>query len=90
MIYLDSAATTKPCEQAADAILSAMQNSFGNASSLHGMGIRSEKIIASAKKTLLAKLGEGDIIFTSGATESNNTALLGAAETYKRPPSRTS
>lgn len=84
MIYLDSAATTKPCEQAADAILSAMQNSFGNASSLHGMGIRSEKIIASSKKTLLAKLGEGDIIFTSGATESNNTALLGAAETYKR------
>ena len=65
MIYLDSAATTKPCEQAADAILSAMKNSFGNASSLHGMGIRSEKIIASAKKTLLAKLGEGDIIFTS-------------------------
>ena len=33
MIYLDSAATTKPCEQAADAILSAMKNSFGNASS---------------------------------------------------------
>ena len=88
MIYLDSAATTKPCEQAADAILSAMQNSFGNASSLHGMGIRSEKIIASAKKTLLAKLGEGDIIFTSGATESNNTALLGAAETYKRSGDR--
>ena len=49
MIYLDSAATTKPCEQAADAILSAMKNSFGNASSLHGMGIRSEKIIASAR-----------------------------------------
>ena len=88
MIYLDSAATTKPCEQAADAILSAMKNSFGNASSLHGMGIRSEKIIASAKKTLLAKLGEGDIIFTSGATESNNTALLGAAETYKRSGDR--
>ena len=88
MIYLDSAATTKPCEQATDAILSAMQNSFGNASSLHGMGIRSEKVIASAKKTLLAKLGEGDIIFTSGATESNNTALLGAAETYKRSGDR--
>ena len=74
MIYLDSAATTKPCEQAADAILSAMKNSFGNASSLHGMGIRSEKIIASAKKTLLAKLGEGDIIFTSRDREQQHRA----------------
>ena len=88
MIYLDNAATTKPCVETADVILSAMRNSFGNASSLHGMGIRSEKIIASAKKTLLAKLGEGDIVFTSGATESNNTALIGAAETYRRSGDR--
>lgn len=88
MIYLDSAATTKPCKEAADAICSAMRDSFGNASSLHGMGIRSEKILAAAKKTLLAKLGEGDILFTSGATESNNTALRGAAEIYRRNGSR--
>ena len=84
MVYLDSAATTKPCKQAADAILNTMEQSFGNASSLHGMGIRSEKIIAAAKRTLLEKLGEGDIVFTSGATESSNMALLGAAETYRR------
>lgn len=88
MVYLDSAATTKPCKQAADAILNTMEQSFGNASSLHGMGIRSEKVITSAKRTLLAKLGEGDIIFTSGATESSNMALLGAAETYRRAGNR--
>lgn len=84
MVYLDSAATTKPCKEAADAIINTMEQSFGNASSLHGMGIRSEKVIASAKRTLLEKLGEGDIIFTSGATESSNMALMGAAETYRR------
>lgn len=88
MIYLDSAATTKPCEEAVEAIANSMRDSFGNASSLHGMGIRSEKIIAAAKKTLLSKLGEGDIIFTSGATESSNTALNSVAELYRRTGSR--
>lgn len=88
MIYLDSAATTKPCKQAADAILNTMEECFGNASSLHGMGIRSEKVITSAKRTLLSKFGEGDILFTSGATESNNTALRSAAEIYRRTGNR--
>lgn len=88
MIYLDSAATTKPCQQTADAIINIMKDSFGNASSLHGMGIRSERVIAAAKRTLLSKLGDGDIIFTSGATESNNTAIMGAAEIYRRTGNR--
>lgn len=88
MIYLDSAATTKPCAETVEAVAAAMRDSFGNASSLHGMGIRSEKIIASAKKTLLSKLGEGDIIFTSGATESSNTAIRGTLETYRRTGNR--
>ena len=52
------------------------------------MGIRSEKIITAAKKTLLSKLGEGDIIFTSGATESSNTAINGAADIYRRTGNR--
>lgn len=88
MIYLDSAATTKPCREAAEAIMNTMQESFGNASSLHRMGINSEKIIAGAKRTLLSKLGEGDIIFTSGATEGSNTALMSVAELYRRTGNR--
>lgn len=88
MIYLDSAATTKPCTETVAAVAEAMRDSFGNASSLHGMGIRSEKIITAAKKTLLSKLGEGDIIFTSGATESSNTAINGAADIYRRTGNR--
>lgn len=89
MIYLDNAATTKPCEAAVKAAEEVMLNSFGNASSLHSLGIKSEKVINSAKKTILSHFPqEGDIIFTSGATESNNTALLGLCETYKRQGNR--
>lgn len=99
MIYLDNAATTKPCEQAVEAVANTMRERFGNASSLHRMGILSSQVLSSAKRTLLTALGsspkssggtplEGDIYFTSGATESNNTALLGACETYKRTGNR--
>ncbi|MBQ9946990.1 MAG: cysteine desulfurase [Oscillospiraceae bacterium] len=84
MIYLDNAATTKPCAETVSAIVNSMEQRFGNASSLHRMGIDSERVISSARKTLLSKLPEGDVFFTSGATESNNTAIFGAAETYKR------
>ncbi|MGN0688452.1 MAG: cysteine desulfurase family protein [Oscillospiraceae bacterium] len=84
MIYLDNAATTKPCEEAVAAVANTMRQCFGNASSLHKLGIESEKVISSARKTLLSKLGEGDIYFTSGATESNNTAIFGAVQTYRR------
>ncbi|MBQ8171324.1 MAG: cysteine desulfurase [Oscillospiraceae bacterium] len=84
MIYLDNAATTRPCAEAVAAVTDTMQSCFGNASSLHRLGLNSEKVISSARKTLLAKLGEGEIYFTSGATESNNTAIFGAVETYRR------
>ena len=99
MIYLDNAATTKPCAEACEAVMNTMRERFGNASSLHKMGILSSEVLSSAKRTLLTALGsspknaggtplEGEIYFTSGATESNNTALLGACETYKRTGNR--
>jgi len=84
MIYLDNAATTKPCEETVAAVAETMRGCFGNASSLHKLGIEAEKIISGARKTIAAKLPEGDIFFTSGATESNNTAIFGACETYRR------
>ncbi len=82
MIYLDNAATTKPCAECVKAVNAAMESAFGNASSLHGLGTSSIQIIARARKTLLAavtgtkKPFDGEVLFTSGATESNNTALL--------------
>ena len=86
MIYLDNAATAKPC---ADAVKAAASSAFGNPSSLHGLGIEAEKVISEAKKTILKKLGrEGEIYFTSGATESNNLAVFGTANALKRRGNR--
>lgn len=84
MIYLDNAATTKPCAECVKAVNEAMESGFGNASSLHGLGNASNSVIARARKTLLVavtgtkKAFDGNVLFTSGATESNNTAILGS------------
>ncbi len=84
MIYLDNAATTRPCDAAINAAADNMRNNFGNASSLHKAGIEAERVIKDAKKTILDRLGlEGELFFTSGATESNNTAIFGAAGAYR-------
>lgn len=89
MIYLDNAATTKPCGECVRAVNETMSEFFGNASSLHNLGTTSMQIIARAKKTLLAAVTggktpfDGTVIFTSGATESNNTALLGSMHRFR-------
>ena len=86
MIYLDNAATTKVCPEAADAVLYAMTEAFGNPSSLHGLGIEAEKLINFSKEKIASAIGgiPSEIIFTSGATESNNLAIFGLAENYGR------
>lgn len=80
MIYLDNAATTKPSKAAAEAMMDAVEH-FGNPSSLHGLGLDTEKMITSARKKIAAKLGVNDknILFTSGGTEANNTVIFGTA-----------
>lgn len=83
MIYLDNAATTKPCLKCTEAVAEAMKNTFGNASSLHKVGTASLVLISRAKEAVIRGMSlgktklEGEILFTSGATESNNTALSG-------------
>ncbi len=78
MIYLDNASTTKPQKAAQDAVLETFEN-FGNPSSLHGLGLASEKVITKASESVAKALGvmPKNIYFTSGGTESNNTAILG-------------
>ncbi len=83
-IYLDNAATTKPCEAAVSAAVSAMTDNFGNPSSLHRCGLDAQLAVDRARKIIADSLGtdSGNIFFTSGATESNNLAVRGAAAAY--------
>ncbi|MBR6069579.1 MAG: cysteine desulfurase [Ruminococcus sp.] len=84
MIYLDNAATTKPCPEAVQAALEAMTDNFGNPSSLHRAGLNAQLAMDRARKTIADSIGAepDNIIFTSGATESNNLALRGASAAY--------
>ena len=77
MIYLDNAATTKPCDKAAEAMMQAVTE-FANPSSLHGAGLRAEKLITASRENIAKILGVNgnDIYFTSGGTEANNLAVL--------------
>ncbi|GHV39418.1 cysteine desulfurase [Clostridia bacterium] len=79
-IYFDNAATTKPCEAAVAAAVNVMEDTFGNPSSMHAVGFAAEKVILRAAKTISPAVGasENDVIFTSGGTEANNTAIFSA------------
>ena len=85
IIYLDNAATTKPCKAAVDAMLVAAEE-FGNPSSLHGVGLSAEKLINKSKSDIASILGvnKDNIYFTSGGTEANNLAVLGTAKALKK------
>lgn len=83
MIYLDNAATTQMSAEAKEAYIKAP---FGNPSSLHNLGIEAEGLIKSVREKLASKLSVAreEIFFTSGGSEGNNTAILGAAKARQR------
>lgn len=84
--YLDNAATTKPCAEAAAAVMSCISSHYGNPSSLHRKGLEAQHEMEYARNQLAGALGckPQEIVFTSGATESTNLALCGAAAAYGR------
>ncbi|MBQ3566451.1 MAG: cysteine desulfurase [Oscillospiraceae bacterium] len=88
-IYLDNAATTKPCSEAVKAVCDCMEENFGNPSSLHRAGLNAQIAVDNVRK-IIAKSIAADpscIYFTSGATESNNMAIIGSVGVYgKRKP----
>lgn len=86
MIYLDNAATTRVAKSAIEAINKACDESFGNPSSLHNLGITAEGIVRETRDKLAKKLSatREEIFFTSGGSEGNNTALFGAARAKMR------
>lgn len=85
-IYLDNSATTQICKAAADKIIYIVNNIYGNPSSLHNKGLDAQHEVEAARKTLAKALGtlDTEIYFTSGGTETNNTAVFGAAYAKKR------
>lgn len=89
-VYLDNSATTKPCAEAVEAVNRMMTENFGNPSSLHAAGISAAKELIGARRLLAGALSceREEIFFTSGATEANNLAVLGAAQANRRKGNR--
>ncbi len=80
-VYLDNSATTKSFDEVAKVVAKVMCEDYGNPSSLHSKGMEAENYIRHAKESIARnlKVNEKEILFTSGGTESDNIALIGAA-----------
>ena len=84
--YFDNAATSRVYDAVADEMAHAMKHTYGNPSSLHSKGLDAEHMVEQSREVIAdtLKVDKKEILFTSGGTESNNTALFGAAEARKR------
>ena len=82
MIYLDYSASTPIAPQVREAMLPYLEDHYGNPSSTHWAGVPAAEAVAHARGQLAALLGcsPGEVVFTSGGTEADNTALKGAVE----------
>lgn len=84
--YLDNSATTRCTETVRDVVVHTMMEDYGNPSSKHMKGVEAERYLREARETIAKtlKVNEKEIYFTSGATESNNWALIGSAMANRR------
>ena len=85
-VYLDNSATTRCFPDAARLMYQVMTEDYGNPSSLHQKGVDAEKYVREAKEIIAKnlKVEPKEIYFTSGGTESDNLALMGAAHANQR------
>lgn len=89
MIYLDNAATTRPLCAVLDAMNEINRDFFANPSSMHAAGYAAEKKLTEAKEKIMSSIGvrSGELVFTSGGTESNNQIFFGILKNaIKRKP----
>ncbi|MDA0636995.1 cysteine desulfurase family protein [Nonomuraea sp. MCN248] len=88
IIYLDNCATTRVDDEVVDAMLPFLREDFGNPSSPHLLGKRARRAVDAATESVARLIGADpeDLVFTSGATESNNLALLGMFGHEERAP----
>ena len=84
--YLDNSATTRCLESVKEIVVKTMTEDFGNPSSKHQKGVEAERYLRAAREKIAAtmKVSEKEVYFTSGGTESNNWALMGAAFANRR------
>ena len=84
--YLDNAATTPVSEGVARVVMKAMTEDYGNPSSKHLKGVEAERLVRDAREKIAGTMHvlPEEIFFTSGGTESNNWALIGAALAMQR------
>ena len=84
MIYLDNSATTKPCKEAVEAMTAALTDGWANPSALYSFGIDAARALRTARNRVAAAMGaEPDrVFFTSGGTEADNWALMGAVKRF--------
>ncbi|MCR5330782.1 MAG: cysteine desulfurase [Lachnospiraceae bacterium] len=86
MIYADNAATTRMSETAINTMVSLMQETYGNPSSLYFFGQKAKEVLEQAREDIAAAIGASpkEIFFTSGGSEADNQAILSAAELGKK------
>ena len=84
--YLDNSATTRCYEEVKDIVVRTMMEDYGNPSAMHLKGVQAENYVKEAAREIAKtlKVQEKDIYFTSGGTESDNWALIGAALANQR------
>lgn len=84
IIYLDHAATTPMAQEVIDVMTQALNDNYGNASSIHQLGKKNRVLIDHARQTMAESIGAKatEMIITSGGTESDNTAILKTAERF--------
>src|SRR4051794_9003468 len=84
-IYLDNAASTRVTDDVLATMTEVMKTAWGNPSSAHPQGVAARSHIETARARMLAALGDkgtGDVVWTSGCSESNALAVYGAAQTH--------
>lgn len=79
LVYLDNSATTKPHKEVIQEVSECMEQSFGNPSSAHKLGLMAERKLKTAREKVAAfiKAKPQEIVFTSGGSEANNMAIFG-------------
>lgn len=85
-VYLDNSATTRVFPEVAELMTGLMLADYGNPSSMHFKGVQAEQYVKRAKEQIarVLKVNEKELIFTSGGTEADNLALIGAAMANRR------